>query len=166
MCCARTGTTSASCAPSKTGFCDTNWPAFPGSPRWPASAVCAAVPNHRRPQQLRAYNNSISTIRNAVKRSNSDVGGRLLEVAEKEFMIRGLGYIESLEDIRQVALGVDPNGTPILLERRGPGEHRTEMRRGLAEWNGEGEVVAALSLCVTAPTPCRLSMTSKKNSTT
>ena len=67
------------------------------------------------PNRLRAYNISISQIRDAVRMSNTDVGGRLLEVAEKEFMIRGLGYIESLDDIRQIALGVDERGTPILL---------------------------------------------------
>ena len=96
------------------------------------------------PNKLRAYNISISQIRDAVRSSNNDVGGRLLEVAEKEFMIRGLGYIESLEDIRLIALGVDGNGTPILLDdvaRVGMGP---EMRRGIAEWNGEGETVGGI----------------------
>ena len=96
------------------------------------------------PNKLRAYNIPISKIRDAVRMSNNDVGGRLLEVAEKEFMIRGLGYIESLEDIRQIALGVDGNGTPILLDdiaRVGLGP---EMRRGIADWNGEGETVGGI----------------------
>ena len=96
------------------------------------------------PNRLRAYNITISKIRDAVQMSNSDVGGRLLEVAEKEFMIRGLGYIESLDDIRQIALGVDGNGTPILLDdvaRVGLGP---EMRRGIADWNGEGETVGGI----------------------
>ena len=96
------------------------------------------------PNKLRAYNISISKIRNAVQMSNSDVGGRVIEVAEKEFMIRGLGYIESLDDIRQIALGVNANGTPILLgdvARVGVGP---EIRRGLADWNGEGEVVGGI----------------------
>ena len=96
------------------------------------------------PNKLRAYNISISKIRNAVQMSNSDVGGRVIEVAEKEFMIRGLGYIESLDDIRQIALGVNANGTPILLgdvARVGMGP---EIRRGLADWNGEGEVVGGI----------------------
>jgi len=96
------------------------------------------------PNKLRAYNIPISKIRDAVRMSNNDVGGRLLEVAEKEFMIRGLGYIESLEDIRQIALGVDENGTPILLDdiaRVGLGP---EMRRGIADWNGEGETVGGI----------------------
>ena len=96
------------------------------------------------PNKLRAYGISISKIRRAVQSSNSDVGGRLLEVAEKEFMIRGLGYIDSAEDIRKIALGVDPAGTPILLQdvaRVGVGP---DIRRGLADWNGEGEIVGGI----------------------
>jgi len=96
------------------------------------------------PNRLRAYDISISTIRTAVQHSNSDVGGRLLEVAEKEFMIRGLGSIESPDDLRKIALGVDRSGTPILLQdvaRIGVGP---ETRRGLAEWNGQGETVGGI----------------------
>ena len=96
------------------------------------------------PNKLRSYNISISKIRNAVQRSNRDVGGRLLEIAEKEFMIRGLGYIRSLDDIRRISLGVSASGTPILLEdvaRVGIGP---DIRRGIAEWNGEGETVGGI----------------------
>ncbi len=96
------------------------------------------------PNKLSAYDLSISKIRQAVQMSNSDVGGRLLEVAEEEFMIRGLGYFESLDDIRQTVLGVDARGTPILLRdvaRVGIGP---EIRRGLADWNGEGETVGGI----------------------
>ena len=96
------------------------------------------------PNKLRSYNIPISKIRNAVQRSNRDVGGRLLEIAEKEFMIRGLGYIRSLDDIRRVSLGVSASGTPILLEdvaRVGIGP---DIRRGIAEWNGEGETVGGI----------------------
>ena len=96
------------------------------------------------PNRLRAYNISISKIRDAVRMSNTDVGGRLLEVAEKEFMIRGLGYIESLDDIRQIALGVSDNGTPILLKDVARVGQGPEMRRGLADWNGEGETVGGI----------------------
>ena len=62
------------------------------------------------PNKLRVYAMPVSKIRRAVQRSNSDAGGRLLEVSEKEFMIRGLGYLRSLEDIRQIALGVGNDG--------------------------------------------------------
>ena len=96
------------------------------------------------PNQLRAYNISISRIRQAVSRSNNDVGGRVLEIAEKEFMVRGEGYLQSLDDLEKVALGVDGKGTPILLRdvahvRLGP-----EIRRGLTDLNGEGEVVGGI----------------------
>lgn len=96
------------------------------------------------PVKLRAYGIPISRIRDAVQRSNSDVGGRVLEVAEKEFMIRGLGYLESLGDIRRIALGTDESGTPIRLgdlARVGVGP---EIRRGLAEWDGQGETVGGI----------------------
>ena len=96
------------------------------------------------PNRLRAYDIPISKIRSAVQDSNSDVGGRLLEVAEKEFMIRGLGYIESLEDIRKISLGVDARGAPILLRDVATVSIGPEMRRGVAEWNGEGETVGGI----------------------
>ena len=96
------------------------------------------------PNRLRAYGIPISKIRSAVQNSNSDVGGRLLEVAEKEFMIRGLGYIESLDDIRKIALGVDARGTPVLLRDVASVSIGPEMRRGVAEWNGEGETVGGI----------------------
>ena len=96
------------------------------------------------PNKLRAYDIPISRIRSAVQSSNSDVGGRLLEVAEKEFMIRGLGYIESVDDIRKIALGVDRAGTPILLRDVAHVSVGPEMRRGLADWNGEGETVGGI----------------------
>ncbi len=96
------------------------------------------------PNKLRAYNLPISKIRGAVRMSNRDVGGRLLEVAEKEFMIRGLGYIESVDDIRKTALGVDARGTPILLRDVARVDIGPEMRRGLADWDGEGETVGGI----------------------
>ena len=96
------------------------------------------------PNRLRAYGIPVSRIRRAVERSNSDVGGRLLEIAEKEFMIRGRGLIESMDDIRTIALGVSASGTPILLEDVANVSIGPEMRRGIAEWNGEGETVGGI----------------------
>ncbi|MEE8583459.1 MAG: CusA/CzcA family heavy metal efflux RND transporter, partial [Acidobacteriota bacterium] len=96
------------------------------------------------PNKLRAYNIPLSKISMAVKRSNNDVGGRLLEMAETEFMIRGLGYIQSLEDIRQIVLGVDASGTPILIRDLATVQMGPDMRRGLAELNGQGEVVGGI----------------------
>ncbi|MCY4585678.1 MAG: CusA/CzcA family heavy metal efflux RND transporter [Bryobacterales bacterium] len=96
------------------------------------------------PVKLRAYGVSISRIRDAVQRSNRDVGGRLIELAEKEFMIRGKGYIESIDDIRKISLGTDRNGTPIQLRNIARIEVGPEIRRGLAEWDGQGETVGAI----------------------
>ena len=96
------------------------------------------------PNRLRAFNLPISAIRTAIQESNSDVGGGLIEVAEKEFMIRGLGYIRSVDDLRRIGLGVSPNGTPILLRDVARVSVGPESRRGLAEWNGEGETVGGI----------------------
>src|SRR5208282_5506403 len=67
------------------------------------------------PTKLRAYNLSISEVATAVKRSNGEVGGRSIELSEKEFILRVKGYIESLDDLRKVAVGVGDKGVPILL---------------------------------------------------
>ena len=96
------------------------------------------------PNRLRAFGLPISKIRSAVQRSNSDVGGRVLEAAEKEFMIRGLGTIASTQDLEKIALGVDDAGTPILLRDVATVGIGPEMRRGVAEWDGEGETVGGI----------------------
>ncbi|MFH1965055.1 MAG: CusA/CzcA family heavy metal efflux RND transporter, partial [Acidobacteriota bacterium] len=96
------------------------------------------------PNKLRAYNISISRIREAVSRSNSDVGGRVLEMAETEFMIRGRGYIKNPEDIEQVVIGTDNRGIPVLLRDVAIVGIGPEMRRGLAELNGQGEAVGGI----------------------
>jgi copper/silver efflux system protein len=96
------------------------------------------------PDKLRAYNIPLSKVRMAIQRSNSDVGGRLLEVSEKEFMIRGLGYVKSLKDLDETAVGVDGNGTPILVKDIGAVQYGPEIRRGLAEWDGQGETVGGI----------------------
>jgi len=96
------------------------------------------------PNRLRAHNMSINKVINAVKRANQDVGGSVIEMAEAEYMIRAKGYITKLEDIRLIPLGVSETGTPILLRdvadiRLGP-----QMRRGIAELDGLGEVVGGI----------------------
>ena len=96
------------------------------------------------PNRLRAYNISLSRIRDAVRRSNSDVGGGVFETAETEFMVRGEGYITGLDDVRSIALGVDASGTPVTVQDVATVQFGPEIRRGLAELNGEGEVVGAI----------------------
>jgi len=96
------------------------------------------------PNKLRAYGIPISRIRTAVQRSNGEVGGRVLEMAETEFMIRGEGYLGGVDDLRQVALGADARGVPILLRDVGTIQIGPEIRRGISELNGEGEVVGGI----------------------
>ena len=96
------------------------------------------------PNKLIAFNLPLHKVIKAIKRSNNDVGGRLLEMAETEFMVRGLGYIQSLEDLERVPLGVDKRGTPILLKDVARIQFGPELRRGLVDLNGEGEVVGGI----------------------
>jgi Cu(I)/Ag(I) efflux system membrane protein CusA/SilA len=76
--------------------------------------------------------------------SNNDVGGRVMEVAGIEYMIRGRGYITSIADIAQIAVGVNANGTPILLRDVATVQLGPDMRRGLVELDGQGEVVGGI----------------------
>jgi Cu(I)/Ag(I) efflux system membrane protein CusA/SilA len=96
------------------------------------------------PNKLLAYNIPIGKVRMALQRSNNDVGGRLVEMGETEFMVRGLGYIKSIEDVENTPVGVDEHGTPILIKNIAHVHLGPELRRGLADWNGEGEVVGGI----------------------
>ncbi len=96
------------------------------------------------PNKLASYNLPLSKVKMAIQRSNADVGGRVIERAETEYMVRGLGYIKGIADVENIVLGTDGRGTPVLIKdvalvRLGP-----ELRRGLAEGNGEGEVVGGI----------------------
>ena len=96
------------------------------------------------PTKLRAYNLSIADVSMAVKKSNGEVGGRSIEMAEKEFILRVRGYVQSVDDLRKVAVGVGANGVPILLDQVANVQLGPEMRRGIAELNGEGETVGGI----------------------
>jgi Cu(I)/Ag(I) efflux system membrane protein CusA/SilA len=96
------------------------------------------------PNALLAYNVPLSKVRNAIMRSNRDVGGRLVEMAETEYMVRGRGYIQSIQDIENIAVGVDERGTPIRIKDVAEVQIGPELRRGLAELDGEGEVVGGI----------------------
>jgi len=96
------------------------------------------------PNKLRAYDLPLAKIRNAIERGNQETGGSVIELAEAEYMVRATGYIDSLADLKDIPLGVNAHGTPILLRdvaqvRLGP-----QMRRGIAELDGEGEVVGGV----------------------
>ena len=96
------------------------------------------------PAKLRAYNLSISDVAAAVQRSNGEVGGRSIELSEKEFILRVKGYVESLEDLRTAAVGVGDRGVPILLGQVANVEFGPDMRRGIAELDGRGETVGGI----------------------
>ena len=96
------------------------------------------------PDRLRAYGIPLDKVRMSIKMANQEVGGSVIEMAEAEYMIRATGYIKGIEDLKNIALGVNSRGTPILLKdvadiRIGP-----QMRRGIAELDGEGEVVGGI----------------------
>ena len=96
------------------------------------------------PNKLLAYRIPPSKVKKAIQRSNRDVGGRLVEMSETEFMVRGLGYIKSTQDIKNIPLGADENGTPIFLRNVAQVKIGPELRRGIAEIDGKGEVVGGI----------------------
>ena len=95
------------------------------------------------PDKLLAYNIPLQNVRQAILRSNNDVGGRLLEMGETEFMVRGLGYIKSIKDLENIPLSSD-KGTPILLRNVARISIGPEIRRGLIDYNGTGEAVGGI----------------------
>ncbi len=96
------------------------------------------------PNALASYGIPLAQVRRAIQRSNDDVGGRLIEMAETEFMVRGRGYIESLDDLAEIAIGTNGEGTPILLRDVARIQEGPELRRGLVDLGGEGEVAAGV----------------------
>ncbi|MDX8377777.1 MAG: CusA/CzcA family heavy metal efflux RND transporter [Mariprofundales bacterium] len=96
------------------------------------------------PDAMIAYGIPLATIKKAIQRSNNAVGGRLIEMGETEYMVRGLGYIKNLHDLETIPVGVDANGTPIFLQQLANIHIGPELRRGLVELNGEGEVVGGI----------------------
>ncbi len=96
------------------------------------------------PDKLRAFDLTLGHVKRAIQAGNQETGGSVIEMGEAEYMVRASGYLQSLEDIASIPLGVNADGTPILLTdvaelRLGP-----QMRRGIAELDGEGEVVGAV----------------------
>ena len=96
------------------------------------------------PNRMLAYNITLPQIKQAIQNSNSDVGGRLMEMGETEFMIRGRGYLRNLEDIEQVVVGNDSDGAPVLVKNLATVTLGPELRRGVAELDGEGETVGGI----------------------
>jgi copper/silver efflux system protein len=95
------------------------------------------------PNKLQAYNIPLSTVIQRVRESTNEVGGRLLELGGAEYMVRGLGYFKSLDDLRNIPVGVK-NGVPVLVSDLGSVSFGPDIRRGAVDWNGEGETVAGI----------------------
>jgi Cu(I)/Ag(I) efflux system membrane protein CusA/SilA len=97
------------------------------------------------PGRLRAYGVSLNEVTEAIRQSNNDVGGRILEMSGREYYVRGRGYITSLSAIENVTVRTSGSaGTPILVKDVGSVRFGPDIRRGLLEWNGEGEAVGGI----------------------
>jgi len=97
------------------------------------------------PRRLRAQGLSIAQVREAIRTSNMDVGGRTIELSEFEFIVRGRGYIKNVDDIENIVLKTD-QGTPLRIRDVARVELGPDERRGITELNGEGEVVSGIAL--------------------
>ena len=113
--------------------------------KWPASVgFVKQYQVNLDPNRLLAYNVPISEVIDAIRESNNDVGGRSIEIATTEFMIRGRGYIDSVADLEAVAVRTTDNGTPILVRDLGFVQLGPDIRRGVAELDGKGETVGGI----------------------
>jgi len=97
------------------------------------------------PRQLQAYGIPLSKITQAIRTSNTDVGGRVVEMAETEFMVRGRGYLRGVSDLEQLVVKAE-GGIPVLLKDVARVQLGPDERRGITELNGEGEVVAGIAM--------------------
>ena len=96
------------------------------------------------PEKLLAYEISLSSVKSALQRGNQEAGGSVIEMAEAEYMVRARGYVNSLDDLRAIPLGVDDHGIPIRIRDVAEVRFGPELRRGVAELNGNGEVAGGI----------------------
>jgi len=96
------------------------------------------------PTKLLSYNIPLRHVVMSVRKSNNDVGGRLIEMTDMEYFIRGLGYIKSVEDVENIVVGATVDGTPIYVRNIGTVQLGGDIRRGMLDQNGEGEVVGGI----------------------
>jgi Cu(I)/Ag(I) efflux system membrane protein CusA/SilA len=96
------------------------------------------------PEKLRAYGIPLSRLTAAIRNANQEVGGSVVELAEAEYMVRTRGYIKGLEDIETIPVDLDPRGTPILLRDLAQVQIGPEMRRVVADLDGEGEITGGI----------------------
>ena len=96
------------------------------------------------PVKLRGFGIPVTKVISAIRASNEDVGAMVIEMAEREYMVRGLGYIQSISDLENVVLGATPAGTPIRVADVATVQFAPRARRGIADLNGRGDVVGAI----------------------
>jgi copper/silver efflux system protein len=96
------------------------------------------------PVKLRAYGLAVTDVTRAIRASNNDVGGRVIEMTGREYYVRGRGYIQDLNSLRQISLGATPTGTPILLDNVAKVTFGPEIRRGVGDFDGIGEAVGGI----------------------
>ncbi|MFQ5535992.1 MAG: efflux RND transporter permease subunit [Gemmatimonadota bacterium] len=96
------------------------------------------------PEKLRGFGVPITRVMDAIRASNEDVGAMVMELAEREYMIRGLGYLENLEDIENVVVGATERGTPVRVADIGEVRLAPQVRRGIADLDGRGDVVGGI----------------------
>ena len=96
------------------------------------------------PNSLRARGIPLSKVRQAITRANQETGGSVIEMAEAEYMVRATGYVNDIDDLRKIPLAVNERGTPILLEEVAEIRMGPQLRRGIADLDGEGEVVGGV----------------------
>src|SRR5262245_29913071 len=120
----------------------------------PGVAEVASVGGYERqyqvevdPARLHAYGLALADVAAAVRRSNREVGGRVIEMSGREYFVRGRGYVKSLDDLRRVAVGADRrSGTPVRIADLGIVTFGPDIRRGVAELDGEGEAVGGTNV--------------------
>jgi copper/silver efflux system protein len=95
------------------------------------------------PDELQAFNIPLDTVIQRVRESTNEVGGRLLEIGGAEYMVRGLGYFKSLDDLANIPVGTH-NGVPVMVSDLGTVSFGPDIRRGAADWNGNGETVGGI----------------------
>ena len=96
------------------------------------------------PNTLSAYGVSLEEVASAIRRSNNEVGGRVLEFSGREYMVRGRGYIKDVADIEKVVVKTNENGTPVTIRDLGAVSLGPDIRRGIADLDGEGDTVGGI----------------------
>lgn len=96
------------------------------------------------PEKLRAFNIPLHMVKTAIQQGNQEVGASVIELAEAEYMVRASGYIDSIKDLKNIPLGTNVKGTPLLLGEIADITLGPQMRRGVADLNGQGEVVGGI----------------------